>query len=135
MAAENNNQQPGRGDLAGLHVLVAEDQYLLADTIAVLLEEEGALVLGPFATTHTAFECLKSERVDFALVDMGLKDTFSDRLLFDLTARDIPHAVITGFDYLPTNAFDNAVEVLKKPVDKKKLVQLLKRFARGNSVR
>jgi hypothetical protein len=53
----------------------------------------------------------------------------------ELTARDIPHAVITGFDYLPTNAFDHAVEVLKKPVDKKTLVQVLKRFARGSSVR
>jgi DNA-binding NtrC family response regulator len=135
MAAKNDGQEFGSGDLAGLRVLIAEDQYLLADTIAVLLEEEGAFVLGPFATTHTAIECLEAERVDFALVDMGLKDTFSDRLLVELTARDIPHAVITGFDYLPTNAFDHAVEVLKKPVDKRKLVQLLKRFARGNSVR
>jgi DNA-binding NtrC family response regulator len=116
------------GKLSGLRVLIAEDQWLLADTMAVLLEEEGATVIGPCPTTVGAMKRIDSEPVDFALVDMGLKDTFSDPLIEKLEAQRIPYAVITGFEFLPTNAHEGAIEVIKKPISKKALFELLSPF-------
>jgi hypothetical protein len=71
-----------------------------------------------------------TEPVDFALVDMGLKDRFSDPVIEKLDAERIPYAVITGFNFLPTNAHDSAVEVIKKPIDKRALIKLHSPFAR-----
>jgi len=118
------------GKLIGLRVLIAEDQWLTADTLAVFLEEEGATVIGPCATTVSAIKRIGTEPVDFALVDMGLKDRFSDPVVEKLDAERIPYAVITGFNFLPTNAHDSAVEVIKKPIDKRALIKLLIPFAR-----
>jgi DNA-binding response OmpR family regulator len=76
------------GELFGLRVLIAEDQWLTADTLAVLLEEEGATVIGPCATTVSAMKRIGTEPVDFALVDMGLKDRFSDPVIRNLTPNE-----------------------------------------------
>lgn len=118
------------GKLSGLRVLIAEDQWLLADTMAVLLEEEGACVIGPCPTTVSAMNRVSTEPVDFALVDMGLKDTFSDALIEKLEAQRIPYAVITGFEFLPTNVHEGAIEVIRKPINRNVLVRLLSPFAR-----
>jgi AmiR/NasT family two-component response regulator len=123
----------GSGRLIGLRVLIAEDQWLTADTLAVLLEEEGARVIGPCPTTVSAMKRIATEPVDFALVDMGLKDRFSDPVIQKLDAERIPYAVITGFNFLPTNAHDSAVAVIKKPIDKGGLIKLLSPFARRTS--
>jgi DNA-binding NarL/FixJ family response regulator len=119
------------GELFGLRVLIAEDQWLTADTLAVLLEEEGATIIGPCPTAVSAMKRIGAEPIDFALVDMGLKDRFSDPVLEKLDAERIPYAVITGFNFLPTNAHDNAIEIIKKPIDKRALIKLLSPFARG----
>jgi ActR/RegA family two-component response regulator len=123
----------GRGRLLALRVLIAEDSWLFADTLAVLLEEEGAYVLGPFGTVGKALDCLHSETVDFAIVDLNLGDAFADRLVDSLVARQVPHAIVTGFQALPTNADRAAVATLRKPCDTRELIDLLSRFAKTQS--
>ncbi len=130
---QTGNSIANGGELFGLRVLVAEDQWLLADTLAVLLEEEGATVIGPCPTTISAMKRIGTEPVDFALVDMGLKDSFSDPLIVKLEAQRIPYAVITGFEFLPTNAHEGAIELIKKPIKRDVLIKLLRPFARRTS--
>ncbi len=114
-----------RGRLAGLRVLIAEDSWIIADTLAVILEEEGVHVIGPVPTNSGAIDLLRQEKTDFALVDMSLKDGFADELTQELYARSIPYAIITAFEALPSNAGDHAVAVFRKPVSRKLLVEIL----------
>ena len=123
--------QPVRhGRLSGMRVLVAEDVWIYADTLCVILEEQGAVVLGPCNTAAKAMEIVRHTEIDFALVDMGLADTFADNLVVEINARGIPYAIVTGYQNLPTNADANAVGVLQKPLKAKALVDLLADFAK-----
>ena len=121
----NFDMRHGRGRLLGMSVLIAEDSWLFADTLAVLLEEEGAHVLGPFGTVAKAMTCLLTESVDFAVVDLNLGDTFADRLVDKLVEQDVPYAIVTGYHALPTNADHGAVATLSKPCNTKELIDLI----------
>lgn len=116
------------GRLADLRVLIVEDAWLIADTMAVVLESEGARILGPTPTGAGASELLKQEVADVALVDMSLADGFADRLIGELDDRRIPYVIVTGFGALPTNADAGAVKVIEKPFDSRALVELLTKF-------
>lgn len=126
---ETSMPRSGRGRLLGLRVLIAEDSWLIADTLSVLLEEEGARVVGPSASSEGALQLLEEEDANFALVDMSLSDTFADRIIEKLVDRSIPFAIITGYGALPTNVDAPAVRVFRKPVDRKLLIDLLSGYA------
>jgi DNA-binding NtrC family response regulator len=117
--------------LSGMRIMIAEDDWLLADTLAVLLEERGARVIGPVPATSSAIRLLDRSEVDFALVDMNLKDCFSDALIERLKARRIPFAILTAYQALPTNAGDSAIVTLHKPVDHRQLFELLIQYSGG----
>lgn len=115
------------GKLSGLRVLVAEDVWVDADLLCVILMEEGATVLGPFNTAAKAIEVVRNEEVDLALVDMELADAFADDLAAEINAHSVPYAIITGFRALPSNADADAIGVLRKPYTSKALIDLLTR--------
>ncbi len=113
------------GKLSGLRVLVAEDVWVDADLLCVILMEEGATVLGPYSSAAKAMEAVRYEKVDLALVDMELADAFADDLAAEISARAVPYVIITGFRALPTNADADAIGVLRKPFTSKALIELL----------
>jgi DNA-binding response OmpR family regulator len=119
------------GSLQGMNILIAEDDWLLADTLAVLLEEQGARIIGPSPETRRAAALLESAQIDFALVDMNLRDGFSDELIDKLRDRQIPFAIVTAYHSLPTNAGEHAVMTLHKPLDHRVLFNLLQKHMRG----
>ncbi len=121
------------GALQNMHILIAEDDWLLADTLAVLLEEQGARIVGPTPSAQTAIKMAASSKIDFALVDMNLQDSFSDPLVETLQAKGIPFAILTAYRALPTNCGEYAVATLHKPVDQAKLFDLLQSFAPGTT--
>ncbi len=119
---------PAQGKLRELRVLLVEDSWLLADLLAVRLEEEGAFVQGPFSKACDAIAHLQDNTIDIALVDMVLKDSCADGLIDWLIERGVPYAIMTGYQALPTNAGSAAIAVLQKPLDLKVLVTLLSKF-------
>ncbi len=116
-----------------MRVLIAEDDWLLADTLAVLLEEQGADVIGPAPEARKALALVQSTELDFALVDMNLRDGFSDELLQRLAERHVPFAIVTAYHALPTNSADLAVTTLHKPIDHRKLFDILSLYANGSA--
>lgn len=60
------------GLLAGLSVLVIEDDFYLADDAREALEGAGAKVLGPVSNAADALALLARTRPDCALVDVNL---------------------------------------------------------------
>src|SRR5215208_4198740 len=60
--------------LSGEHVLVAEDECVIALDLTDMLESAGATVIGPAATVREALRLAMSEAVDRALLDFNLAD-------------------------------------------------------------
>ena len=112
-----------------MRVLIAEDSWIVADTLAVRLEEEGAHVQGPFGKAKDAINYIRANQSHFALVDMSLQDSFADELVEALSARGVPYAIVTGFRSLPSNAEADSVAVFRKPVDASELIALLTKYA------
>ncbi|MGD9803499.1 MAG: response regulator [Hyphomicrobiaceae bacterium] len=119
----------GPGPLKGLTVLVAEDDAWTAERIGIILEEEGARLVGPCRSVAEAREHLDRYHVQFVLIDLNLADNFADELVSDVFARSIPFALITGYEAFPSNVHEHAEAVLRKPIDRRRLIELLSLFA------
>jgi DNA-binding NtrC family response regulator len=124
-----NDIRYGPGPLKGLRVLVAEDDAWAAERLGVMLEEEGARLIGPCRSVAEARRLLQTNTVQFVLVDLALADNFADDLVADAIAKDIPFAIVTGYEALPSNMYDGAAAILRKPIQKRRLIGLLTLFA------
>ena len=115
--------------LAGKHVLVVEDESLIALLLVDALEDAGALVVGPCYTLEECLRACRSEHVDAAVLDVDLagRDVFpaADALrerhvpfLFH-TAHADRHELVGRFGEVP---------VCRKPVDMDDLIALVVRI-------
>jgi DNA-binding NarL/FixJ family response regulator len=105
-------------DLAGRHILLAEDDYMVAGSLCRLLECLGATIIGPAATAEHALALLaQADRVDFAMVDINLRGAASFAVADALRARGVRFAFATGYgtSAIPKRYRDAAV--LQKPFD------------------
>jgi CheY-like chemotaxis protein len=85
-----------RGSLAGLRILVAEDEAIIAMDVQFLLEECGAEVVGPAHTLEDALKLARFEEIDAGILDLRLgKDTI-DRAAHALKERGIPFIFYSG---------------------------------------
>ena len=79
-------------------VLILEDDYLLATTLAGFVTDAGYSVMGPFAAVDTAQEMANDKGIDAALLDIRLAD---DSRSFDfalqLQAMRVPFAFVTAY--------------------------------------
>lgn len=84
--------------LDGRHVLVVEDEFVIADDIATMLRECGAEVIGPAATLPTAVRLAdQSERIDAAVLNINLQGVEVFPLARDLRQRGVPFLFLTGY--------------------------------------
>jgi DNA-binding response OmpR family regulator len=103
--------------LAGLRILVVEDDYFIADEICTTLRDGGAEVLGPSPDLQHGLDMVKSERVDCAVLDINLHGDLAFSLAGELRKRGTPSIFATGYDQsvLP-GAFSDSVR-LEKPIN------------------
>jgi CheY-like chemotaxis protein len=83
--------------LLGKHILLVEDEFLVAMLASDTLADEGAVVLGPAATLAQALALVKQETIDLAVLDVNLNGERSEPVADALTARRIPFVVLTGY--------------------------------------
>jgi CheY-like chemotaxis protein len=86
--------------VAGRRILVVEDEYLVADYIAVTLEDLGYEIVGPVATIPEAIAAIASEKLDAVFLDANLGGTSSAPIAEELAARRLPFVVVTGYGNL-----------------------------------
>ncbi|MCC2976735.1 response regulator [Sphingomonas sp. PL-96] len=80
-------------------ILVVEDEYLLADELALELADEGAVVLGPVSNISRALALLDEEaRPDGAILDINLGGEPAFPLADALINRGVPLVFTTGYD-------------------------------------
>src|SRR4051812_4702481 len=102
----------------GCRILVAEDDYLVANDVCDVLIAGGAEVLGPYPTVAAALEGAETGgRIDAAILDVNLRGEMVFPVALALSARDVPFVFATGYDEgaLP-GRFATATR-LEKPVN------------------
>ena len=122
-----HRQMAGRGEeLAGLRLLVVEDDYLVAADLCTSLSRRGACIVGPAGNMRRGRELIREERPDCALLDINLNGTLAFELAAELRADGIRTIFTTGYDsaFLPEQFRD--APCLQKPVNLAALVKLIR---------
>jgi CheY-like chemotaxis protein len=94
MAAPSENVM--QGTLTGRHILIVEDDPMIALDMTEALEPTGASI----ATTHTFAEALvliEQNDLSGAILDHGLPDGDSAKLCARLKEREVPFFIYSGY--------------------------------------
>lgn len=85
------------GVLNGLKILVVEDDFIVAFDMQMMLEEQGARVLGPAATLAQARGIIENDSPQLAVLDVNLNGEFVFPLAEELSARGVPFLFATAY--------------------------------------
>ena len=87
----------GRPGLRDRRILVVEDEYLVAMSLAEALQDAGSIVLGPVPSVDKAIKKIESEpHIDGAVVDVNLGGMLAYPVADLLIARKIPFVLTSG---------------------------------------
>jgi DNA-binding response OmpR family regulator len=87
----------GNSLLLSKRILVVEDEGLVSMLIEDALLEEGATVVGPFATLADALDAAQTQEFDAALLDVNLRGKTVYPVAELLSERGIPFLLLTGY--------------------------------------
>ena len=112
--------------LRGLHLLLVEDDYLLASGLQEALELEGATIVGPYPDVQGALRGIAQAPVlHGALLDVNLGDETSFAVVEALRGRGVPMLFLTGYDDSALPAIYGDIPRCRKPVGLAELVREL----------
>lgn len=105
-----------------LRVMVVEDEFIIADEIAAILEESGHDVMGPFGSIEQAAAVLDGgEKPDCAVLDANLRGKSSVPLAGKLKNLGVPFCLCTGYRSDDLRATFGEVPILQKPINARAL--------------
>lgn len=113
--------------LAGLSILIVEDEYFVASDCAKVLREQGARVLGPVPDMVRARAALFGATADCVLLDVNLKGEMAFDLARELMAGGVAIVFTTSYDTSLLPASLRRAPCLQKPVEIRDLVQAVQR--------
>ncbi|RST87474.1 response regulator [Aquibium carbonis] len=119
--------------LAGMRILIAEDEYLLAAELAQFFESVGATVLGPASDVPAARTYL--DEADAAILDINLRGSTVFPIADELFLRGVPFVFFSGTDGSSLPDRFRFVGSLPKPVSWQHVLSVLDAeigSARGN---
>jgi DNA-binding response OmpR family regulator len=117
--------------LAGLRVVVVEDELLVAMLIEDILAEQNCVIVGPFHRVDLALETARGGKVDLAVLDVNVAGVKVWPVAEILEARHIPFLLLSGYgkDAVPVD--HPGWEVCAKPFRPETLIAMLTRQAQG----
>ncbi len=115
----------GEADLAGLRVLVVEDDMMVCLLIEDMLADLGCLVVGPAGRLDEAFVLAEMGNFDCALLDMNLNGQSIFPVADVLRERNCPFAFATGYGDSRLREVDKGALVLQKPFRNGDLARVL----------
>ena len=83
--------------LAGLRVLVVEDEMLVSLIVEDFLMDHKSIVVGPYSQMKTALDAAQDAEIDFALLDVNLDGIEVYPVAELLHARGIPFLLMSGY--------------------------------------
>jgi DNA-binding response OmpR family regulator len=113
-------------ELAGLRLLVVEDDYLVAADMCSSLRRRGAAIMGPVANVRRSRDLVRQQRPDVALLDINLNGHLAFDLAHEFENEGIRTIFTTGYDaaFLPELLRDSPC--LQKPINLNALVHLIR---------
>jgi len=101
--------------LAGLRILLVEDEPMIAMLLEKTLQRLGITVLGPVGSLSKAVDMARSLEFDGAILDVTIRGGNVFPVAELLIARGIPFVLATGYqvDHLPANL--RGQRLLRKP--------------------
>jgi len=88
-----------RPSLRDRRILIVEDEYLVAMSLAEALQDAGSIVLGPVPSVDKAITKIESEpHIDGAVVDVNLGGVLAYPVADLLIARKIPFVFTSGYE-------------------------------------
>ncbi len=114
-------------------ILVVEDEWLLAEDHAFLLRKAGFEVVGPAASVRDALQLIDAQKVDLALLDIGLAEETSFPIAKRLDALGIPFVFLSGhFGEDHPSHFPHR-QILSKPAAPDEMIAALRALAAAQS--
>ena len=111
--------------LSGRRILLAEDEYSLANELADSFREAGCELVGPTASLKDALQLASSETVDAAVLDINLRGEMVYPAADKLLERNIPVIFATGYDRSEVPERFRNLPRLEKPFDPSKLIKFV----------
>jgi DNA-binding response OmpR family regulator len=105
------------------HILVAEDEFLVATVLEEDLRAAGYGIVGPFASLAKAVEAARSERFDLAILDVNLNGEMVYPLADELLSRGVPFLFLSGYGKAHLPERFRALPQLAKPYDPRDLLR------------
>ncbi len=113
------------GKLAGLRVLVVEDEMMVSMLIEDMLADLGCQVIGPASRLDEAFDLARTDDLDCAILDVNLGGQPIFPLADLLRERGQPFAFATGYGDAGLRDIDRGAPVLQKPFREGDLARVL----------
>ncbi|WP_370868373.1 response regulator [Phenylobacterium sp.] len=111
--------------LAGLRVLVVEDEMMVSMLIEDMLSDLGCKVIGPASRLEEAIELVGSSELDCAVLDVNLGGQPIFPLADILREKGAPFAFATGYGDAGLRDVDKGTPVLQKPFRESDLARIL----------
>ena len=87
----------GRDALAGLRILIVEDEFLVAMLVEEMLQNLRCEIVGPVSTLEEAVATVRQNRLDGALLDVNLNGKSSFPVADELLGHEVPFILVTGY--------------------------------------
>jgi CheY-like chemotaxis protein len=111
--------------LAGLKVLVVEDEMMVSMLIEDMLSDLGCTVVGPASRLDEAMDLVRDGEMDCAVLDVNLGGQPIFPVADALRAKGRPFAFATGYGDAGLRDVDKGSPVLQKPFREADLARIL----------
>jgi DNA-binding response OmpR family regulator len=118
-------------ELQGIRVLVVEDDPIIALDLMGMLEQAGAIVVGPAYRTSRALALLETE-IDVAVLDFRLETETASSIAHRLSVKGIPYLFYTSSRGNPELAHPG-VPIIEKPAHPRRLLEAVRGLTRNRS--
>lgn len=116
-------------ELAGLRILLIEDEPIVAVLTEELIDAIGCVVAATVATLADAHDAIANSGFDIVMLDVNLDGDDGLSLLPTLQQRNIAYIVTTGYGAAATARIDPGAVTLTKPYSIAELETALRRVA------
>ena len=117
--------------LAGLRVLVVEDEMLVSLLIEDMLADARCIVVGPFDRVSEALMAARTENIDLAVLDVNIEGVKVYLVAEMLAARHIPFLFLSGYGQQAVPSDRPDWRVCSKPFRPEELAGMLARQVQG----
>lgn len=107
-----------KGVLDGRHILIVEDEAVIALDLTGLLKEHGATVVGPAGDVSQALRLIAVSKADCAVVDIGLGGERAWPVVEALEQAAVPFVFLTAYYEKELPPRYRSRPVFQKPVSR-----------------